>query len=338
MKGMRYTDNYKGGQIRGSLLVSNTVLNFIGQAVPLFVGIVTIPFIIRGLGTEYFGILCLVWAIVGYFSLFDLGLGRATTKFVAEALSKGDEDQVPRLVWTVITVQAVLGLLGSLILAGITPLLVVRILNIPPELVGEAKTTFYLLALSIPVVLISSSFSGMLEAAQRFDLVNAVRIPSSALTFLLPLIGLILGFELPGIVALILVARFGALSALVALALRIFPKVRKFSAHFSLFPRLFSYGCWITVSSVVGPILVYLDRFLITSLLSIAAVAYYSAPYEAVTRLWIIPASLVMSLFPAFSALEGIRDRQRLGTLFALSVKFELLTLGPIVTSAGAVC
>jgi len=61
------------------------------------------------------------------------------------------------------------------------------------------------------------------------------------------------------------------------------------------------------------------------------AVAYYTAPYEAVTRLWIIPTSLIMALFPAFSALEGIGDRQRLGMLFARSVKYVLLVLGPIV-------
>jgi len=85
------------------------------------------------------------------------------------------------------------------------------------------------------------------------------------------------------------------------------------------------------VSSITGPILVYLDRFLIGSLLTIAALAYYTAPYEAVTRLSIIAASLTMTLFPAFSALEGLKDRQRLSSVFARSFKYMLLTTGPIV-------
>ncbi|MFZ6017579.1 MAG: oligosaccharide flippase family protein [Nitrospirota bacterium] len=318
-------------EIKSSLIARNTLLNFIGQVVSLLIGVVTIPFIVRGLGTERFGLLSLAWVILGYFAIFDLGLGRATTKFVAEALGKGEEDQIPRLVWTAVTAQAVFGLLGALVLVGITPLLVERIFNIPMELVGEAKGMFYLLALSIPVVLVSSSFSGMLEAKQRFDLVNAVRVPASISTYLLTLLGLILGLRLPGIVALILVSRFGALSALVTLDLRVVPKLRKFSAHFALSPHLFAFGGWVIVTSVVGPILVYLDRFLIASLLSIAAVVYYAAPYEAITRLWVIPTSLVATLFPAFSALEGIGDRQRIGTLFARAIKYTLLTLGPIV-------
>jgi len=105
-----------------------------------------------------------------------------------------------------------LGLIGAIVLFGITDLLVERVLNIPPDLIGEAKDTFHLLALSIPLVLVSSSFSGVLEAAQRFDLANAVRIPSSILTFILPLAGLYLGFGLPGIVALILLARVATLA------------------------------------------------------------------------------------------------------------------------------
>ena len=183
-------------QISGTLLARNTLLNFFGQAVPLVIGVITIPFIVRGLGTERFGLLSLSWVILGYFSIFDLGLGRATTKFVAEALGKGESAQLPRLVWTAVTAQTILGFLGVLILLVITPVLVERVLNIPSNLLDEAKATFHMLAFAIPVVLVSGSFRGVLEAAQRFELVNAVKVPSSTLTFLLPLIGLFLGFSL----------------------------------------------------------------------------------------------------------------------------------------------
>lgn len=321
--------------ISSSLIARNTLINLVGQALPLLVAVVAMPFVVRGLGTERFGLLTLAWVVMGYFTIFDLGLGRATTKYVAEALGKGENEQVPRIIWTAVTVQAIMGLLGALALFGITDLLVYRVLNIPPALLGEARITFHLLALSIPVVLISSSFSGVLEAAQRFSLVNAVRVPSSILTYLLPLVGLSLGLGLPGIVVLILLARMGALVSFAAMNLSIRPELKQYSASFSLLSRLVSYGGWVTISSVIGPILVYLDRFLIGSLLTISAVAYYTAPYEAVTRLSIIAASLTMTLFPAFSTLEGIKDRQKLSSVFARSIKYILLTTGPIVIVIG---
>jgi O-antigen/teichoic acid export membrane protein len=318
-------------KLSGSLLARNTMLNFIGQAVPLLVGVLIIPFIVRGLGIERFGILSLAWVVLGYFTIFDLGLGRATTKYVAEALGKGEEDQVPRLVWASVTIQAILGFIGTVILVSITPFLVERILNIPPELVREAKATFYLLSLAIPVVLVSGSFRGVLEASQRFDLVNAVKIASNTLIFILPLAGLLLGFSLPGIIVLIGGARLGALFAFVVISVHIIPRLKKYSVSFVLFPRLFSFGGWVTVTTIVWYILWYLSHFLIGSLLSMAAVAYYAAPYEAVTRLGIIAGSLTMTLFPAFSALGGIKDRQRLGSFFARSIKYVLLILGPVV-------
>jgi O-antigen/teichoic acid export membrane protein len=318
-------------EISGNLLARNTMLNFGGRVASLLVGVVTIPFIIQGLGTERFGLLSLAWVVLGYFTIFDLGLGRATTKFVAEVLGKGEESQVPYLVWTAVTIQALFGLIGALVLVSITPLLVKRIFNIPLELMKEAKDTFYLLSLAIPLVLIAGSFSGVLQAAQRFDFLNIVKIPSSALIFLLPLLGLFLGFRLPGIIALIVASKLVELIALLILNFRIFPSIKRFSAHSVLFLRLLTYGGWVMSSSIVSPILVYLDRFLIAMLLSITALAYYTAPYEVVIRLLIIPTSLTIVLFPAFSMLEGIEDRRRLEILFARSVKYSLLALGPIV-------
>jgi O-antigen/teichoic acid export membrane protein len=317
-------------RISGSLLARNTLLNLIGQVVPLLVGVVTIPFIVRGLGTECFGLLSLAWVVLGYFTIFDLGLGRATTKFIAEALGKGKGEDIPRLVWTAVTAQVIFGVMGAFVLVGITPLLVERILSITPNLVEEAKTTFYLLALSVPVVLVSGSFSGVLEAAQRFDLVNAVKIPASSFAYLLPLVGLLLGFRLPGIVVLILLARSGALVAFVILSFRLIPGLKRYSSSFRLFPRLFSFGGWITVSNMVGPILMYLDRFLIGSLLSMEAVAYYTAPFEVVSRLWIIPGSLVVTLFPAFSTLSMV-SKEDLQQLYVKSIKYLLLVIGPII-------
>jgi len=317
--------------ISGGLLAKNALLNLVGQALPLLVGVVTIPLVVHGLGTERFGLLSLAWVVLGYFTVFDLGLGRATTKYVAEALARGEEDQVPEIIWTAVAFQAVLGLIGAIVLFGITGLLVEGVLNIPPDLIGEAKDTFHLLALSIPLVLVSSSFSGVLEAAQRFDLANAVRIPSSILTFILPLAGLYLGFGLPGIVALILLARVATLAALVYMDFGVVPELRGYSVSFARFASLFSFGGWVMISSIVSPVLVYLDRFLIGSILTIAAVAYYTAPYEIVTRLLIISASLSMTLFPAFSAMEGVGDRQRLGMFFARSIKYVFLVSGAIV-------
>ena len=319
-------------EARGSLLARNTALNLIGQVVPLLVGVVTIPFIIRGLGTEGFGVLSLALVVLGYFGLFDLGLGRATTQYVAEHLGRGEARRLPSLVWASALLNLLLGVLGAGLLAVLTPMLVDRVFNIPPVLVGEAKRTFFYLAFSLPLVLVGAVLRGVLEAAQRFDLVNAVKIPASSLTFLIPAAALPFGLHLSEIVLLLVVVRLGAALAYLALCRRALPVLAEgFSFDPEMIRSLLTYGGWVTVSSVVGPILVYLDRILIGSLISVAAVAYYTAPYEVVTRLWILPGSLVATLFPAFSSLGQAGSQDDIERLLARSVKHLLLITGPVV-------
>jgi O-antigen/teichoic acid export membrane protein len=38
------------------------------------------------LGVERFGLLSIAWVVLEYFVIFDCGLGRASAKYVAEAL------------------------------------------------------------------------------------------------------------------------------------------------------------------------------------------------------------------------------------------------------------
>ncbi|MEJ2502280.1 MAG: hypothetical protein P8177_03025, partial [Gemmatimonadota bacterium] len=59
------------------LIARNSLLNLLGLGLPLAVAVVAIPPLTAGLGSERFGILGLVWVVVAYLALLDLGLGRA---------------------------------------------------------------------------------------------------------------------------------------------------------------------------------------------------------------------------------------------------------------------
>src|SRR5882762_6152548 len=77
------------------VLVRNTVFNLTGQSIPLVAALFAIPLLIRGLGTDRFGVVTLAWILIGYFSVFDLGFGRALTQVVAAKLSESCELRAP---------------------------------------------------------------------------------------------------------------------------------------------------------------------------------------------------------------------------------------------------
>jgi len=314
------------------MIARNTLYNLIGQGVPLVIAVIAMPFVIRGLGVERFGILALTWVILGYFNVFDLGLGRAATKFVAEALSSDDVAGIDDITSTVLLTQTALGSLGALLLMLGTPLLVEVALKVPASLTTEALSALYIVAVAIPLVFISGTLQGVLEAAQRFDLVNAVRSPAIASNYLLPLLAVLLGWKLPGVIALLVVYRLVTVTVLYVLCVRVFPSLRSLTRFQpDRLRRIIRFGGWVTVSSIVNPLLVYLDRLLIGVMISMAAVTYYTAPYEAVTRLSIIHGSLVATLFPAFSTLKGSGREGDITGLFTDSVKYLLLIIGPIL-------
>jgi len=313
-------------------LFRNTVLNLLGLVVPLAVGFVTIPLVVRALGNDRFGILALVWVVFGYFGLFDLGLGRTTTKYIADALGRNEPEKLAGYLWTAVLLQTAIGLLAALLSYLAAPLIVQRMLNIPADFVGETVLTLRLVGLSLPVVFVSSSFRGVLEAAQRFDLVNTVKVPANVLFYLLPLVGVALGYELPGIVVLLVASRIATLAAWAALAFRTMPPLRTRPAlHGRLVRRLFSFSGWIGLSSVLFAVTTSIDRLIIGALITVEAVAFYGAPYEAVNKIGVIPGSLSMVLFPAFSYLDAGRRSDEAEGLFARSAKFLLLATGPIL-------
>ena len=315
---------------RGKLLAKNTVLNLFGQVLPLVAGVLLIPRIIRGLGPDRFGVLGIVWLINGYFSLFDFGLGRATTKFLAEKLAKRETDRVPDLVFTSIIFQGLLGVAGCIIFAALTPVLVGKILKIPPALVGEARTSFLILAATLPIMLITSGLRAVLEGCERFDMTNALRIPISILGFIIPAAGVGLGVRLPGIVLLLAFSRLIFAIGHLWMCLLVLPCLRRRPRfhRLSLLPLL-SFGGWVTVGNLVNPLLVSVDRFLIGSGLSMAMVGYYTAPMEVVTKLWIIPGSLTAAVFPACSIL-GQNFNERLDSMYAQCIRCMFLVLAPI--------
>ena len=120
-------------------IARNTLWNFLGLGVPIVVAVFAIPFLIKGLGTERFGLLTLAWVVMGYFGLFDFGLGRATTKFVAEYHGNGEFQALHGLIWTSATLHTGLGVLGGLILALLTPWLTTDVFKITQALLAEAE-------------------------------------------------------------------------------------------------------------------------------------------------------------------------------------------------------
>jgi len=311
-------------------LARGTVLNLLGMGAPLVAGLLAIPVLVRALGTDRFGVLTIAWMITGYFSLFDLGLGRALTQVIAARVSETGERHAPPVVWPAIGMMLALGVAGGAALAAVAPWLVTDVLRIPAALQDETRLALYVLAAGIPFVVMTAALNGILAAFHEFGLLNAIRAPMGIMILVAPVLVLPWSVSLVAVALALVAVRVGAFVALVAACRRFMPPR---GAAPSTSPAggpgiraLFGFGAWMTVSNIISPLMVHLDRFVIGSMVSMSAVAYYATPYEVVTKAWIVPGALVGVLFPAFSVSAG-RDRERMERLFTRGSKYMALLL-----------
>jgi O-antigen/teichoic acid export membrane protein len=203
-------------------------------------------------------------------------------------------------------------------------------LKIPASLRQETLYAFYWLGLSVPIVVVTAGLRGVLEAFQKFRLATAIRVPLGVFAYLGPVLVLPFSHHLSAVVAMLVLGRTLAGIAYLWACLYTFPMLRHhFRLQSSSLPTLLRFGGWMTVSNVVGPLMVNFDRFVIGAMVSVSAVAYYAVPYEVVAKLILVPAAVVGVLFPAFSTAH-VTDRKRLSLLYASGNRYIFVILFPI--------
>jgi len=317
--------------VSGRLLARNTIWNLVGQTAPLLVAFITIPILIKQIGVDRFGVLSVAWMLIGYFSLFDFGIDQGLTKIVADRLGSGEHNEIPTLVWTSLAILLALGLLSGAALAALSPWIVERILKIPLDLQRESVYAFYLLAVGMPITIVTSGVRGVLEAMQRFDVLSIIRIPMGASTFLAPLLVLPFSHSLVPILLSLVVARVLGLAIHLFATCRVMPALqRELHLSYSATQPVLHFGGWITVTNIVSPIMANMDRFLIGALLSISAVSYYSAPFDMVTKIFLLVGALGSVLFPAF-AISHNNDRSHMVLLLRRGLKYVFIAVFPLV-------
>ncbi len=315
----------------------HTLWNLAGMCLPMAVALVAIPPLIRGLGDARFGTLTIAWMLVGYFSIFDLGLGRALTKLVAEKLGAGRAGDIPGLFWTALATMFLVGVLAAGLVAALTPWMVRDLLKIAPELQAETIRALYVVAAGLPLVTGTVALIGVLQAFQRFKLINVIQIFTGSFTFLGPLCVLPFSRSLFAVVGVLVAGRLIEWLVYLGACLAAQPELRRRHGVSRAWLRpLFSLGGWMTISNLLVPLMNQVDRFIIGALISVAMVTFFVTPAEIVVKLLIFPRALVAVLFPVIAA-RFVMQPEAVGQLFGRSVKILQAALFLVVLAIVAV-
>lgn len=288
-----------GGQL--GTMIQNSTYSLLGFAIPMLVAVGTMPFLVSRLGNAKFGLLSIAWVLVGYFSIFDLGIGRALTRSVAMLVGEGSVQEMRETIGTGMALLLFVGALGTIVCILISGYLAADVFQIPSELRSDAHTMFLIVALAIPLTTITSGARGILEAHQRFRVTMYLRVVVGATLYVAPLLGLLISSSLTMVAVTLVVSRI--ISCVWALACcRIYvPDAKSAKLSMETGRSLLRIGGWMTVSNVVSPLMVYSDRFLLAALVPISSLVFYTVPSDTVTRFLFIAFAVFAVVFPLFS-------------------------------------
>jgi O-antigen/teichoic acid export membrane protein len=286
-------------------IARNAGYNLAGAVIPLAVSIVTVPFYIRAVGVERYGVLSLCWLILGFMGFLNLGMGPAVAQRLASLHSAPGEERA-RAFWTAIWLNMALGVVAAVAVLMLGAAYFQTFSRASSQFMGEIRHAMPWLALMIPTVMLSGVMSGALQGRERFLALNLINSVSSVLMSVLPLAAAL--FVSARLDVLIVAAMAGKVAALVltyGACARAVPLGRPHRPVPRLMRQLVSFGGWVTITSLLVPIVVTMDRFVIGALIGPAAVSIYSIPFNLISRINILPVSLAGALFPRFAAAEG---------------------------------
>lgn len=306
--------------------------NLVGAILPLALSLITVPLYLKQIGPDRYGVLSIAWVLLGYFGLFDLGLGRATSFRIA-ALRDAPRDERATTFLSAITVNVAMGLIGGIVLWAAAGLFFGHVMKVPESLRPEVLAAVPMLALAVPIATMTGVLSGAMQGREKFLETNVVSILSTALFQLFPLsVAYLHGPDLP---MLLIAAVSARMVAILVLGYRCYVELlRGARAKFerSEIPQLLKYGGWVNLTSIIGPVLMIVDRFAIGAVLGAAQLAVYTVPYQLAQRIVILPSSLTNALFPRMSAADPeTRDRLAQKATLTLACVVSPVVLGGVL-------
>lgn len=279
-------------------IAKNSFYNIAGYLIPGVLSIPILGFMARDLGVEKFGLYTIILAIVGYASIFDIGITRSVIREIA--IYKRNKDEILKILSTSAVIVVALGIIAGFLIT-IFNTKISEFLNVSKFVTKDFLDSLAIVAFSIPLYLLTQVWCSLLEGREEFLKLNIYKTFSSTMVVVFPALALLIESSLSYAVMGLLVARFLSL-LLIKLYCRDFSSNFKF--YNDVFKRLISFGGWVAVSNFISPIMSYFDRFILANKMGASMVGFYTAPSEAISRISMLPSAVARTIFPMLSSGE----------------------------------
>ncbi len=300
-----------------SRLTKNLIYQVSGQGLVLLLGFVGVKFIFGRLGPDAFGIIYFNIVLAGVLTTaLELGVLATMVREVA-ARYVSEPVYVEQLIRTASLLYWSTGIVLFVAVFVAAPALIDHWVNVKTIDHSTATTMLRYLSVTSLIMLPRALYSSLFQGRQRMELNNGIDVASSAIQQVGIIVILARGGD--AFLAVQWIATSAVLSTLayMTMASRLFGWRALAPGLFrSVLRRNIGFTAHLSVLSVLNMFLVQFDRVVVSKLLPIASVGYYSFASMVVIRIAFAATAIGQAALPSFSSLQTAPDAPVLRTQY----------------------
>jgi O-antigen/teichoic acid export membrane protein len=298
------------------MLLRNSLWNLAGAALPALVALATVPWLIRGLGLEGFGIVTVIGAIVGYAGLFDISLSAGAIKYLAEHHARGDARRFAETFWFGLIFYGLLGLAGGLLLFALAGPLLVSFFSVSAALTDDALSALRFAAAGFALSQLQNYLLVVPQALQRYDRSAGSEAVFGIIANLVSAAVALSGGGIAGVVLARVAVSFVNLLWLTHLLSRLDVPLAPALPGRATCVALASFSGHSWLSRLASVLHQHADKLLVGALAGPIALAFYTVPAQLAGRLLGLTYRLASVIYPRVSQLAASGGDAALRTLY----------------------
>lgn len=317
-------------------LLTSAIWNIITVVINAIAGFILVPLIIKGIGTENFGIYTIILMIGGFAALQSLGLGEATLKYVSQYYAKKDIEGVNRVLGATLSVYIFSGFIISGLIIVFSSF-IISWFKLSIENVENAILALRIAGFAFLISIFSAALRTIPEATQRYDILSKYNLfmmllRYSAMYFIATSDSGIIGLTFLTLgSAIVDILVYSILAKKLIPGIKCLPSFDKNGIR-----EVFSYGVFSFVNDLIQRAAAYVDQFILGMFFTASSVAYLTAPKDLITKAQGLTGAAGQALFPRFSSMEEGEEMQKLYstslwtlTVFSIAIFIPLAIIIP---------
>lgn len=291
-----------------------------------------VPLYIHKLTISLYGIYAFIQALFSYFALFQIGVGPAVTKYVAQFYAEKNYDRINHIITFSLLLQFCISLIIAVIMIIFNQTIFSDILHLDSSNLKTSKAAIKIACINFVFMFTVEVLFCVFRGFQRYDYLSKILILRGFLNPVIAVIFLSFGFGISG-----MFAGYSIVSVIVLIVALCTLKNKYSWLSFSFktpikktITLLYDFGFYIFVARLSRLGVTALPVFLLGNFFGSAHVGYYQICFKILDACQQVPVNIMRIMFPLTSEISVEKGIESIKSIYLKGNKYGSLMITPV--------